>query len=67
MRISQAIDIVRPIPIAGPLIAAIAGFPRLSAIGTSGLPSRAIHGDSEARSPCIAISLDQPPISAPAQ
>ena len=40
MRMSQASGIVRPMPTAWPLIAAITGLPRPSAIGTSGLPSR---------------------------
>ncbi len=67
MRISQANGIVSPIPIAGPLMAAIAGLPRRNTMGTSGLPSRFSNGDSGRRSPRVAISCDQPLMSPPAQ
>ena len=67
MRISQAIGMVRPMPMAGPLIAAMIGLPRLSASGTSGLPSRASNEEVGLLSARASKPADQPPMSAPAQ
>ena len=44
---------------AGPLMAAMIGLPRLTAMGTSGLPSRSSAGEPRRRSPSSPSSSDQ--------
>ncbi len=64
---SQARGMVRPTPMAGPLMAAMTGLPRLRTMGTSGLPSSSSKGDPARRSPPAPSSWDQPEMSPPAQ